>query len=81
MATIYDKYFKHIQKSDLIMMPEIRKRVMYLPVCPKCERPALRDTHKNDPERRFITCPVCGHHGPFTHTVGVHVKEHVPVNY
>lgn len=78
---IYEKYLKHIQKSDLIRMPEIKKRVMHLPVCPKCERPALRDTRKGDPERRYITCPVCGFHGPFTHTVGVHFKEHVPTHY
>lgn len=50
---------------------------MRLPVCPKCERPALRDTRKDDPVRGYITCPVCGYHGPSTMSVGMFVREHV----
>jgi uncharacterized Zn finger protein (UPF0148 family) len=76
MSTLEQKYLQHILKSDLISkFPEVRSRVMLLPVCPRCERPALRDTRKGDAERRYITCPVCGYHGPFTRTVKCHMQE------
>lgn len=72
-----EKYMKHARKSDMITNnPNIEKRIMQLPVCPRCERPALRDTRKGDPERRFITCPICGYHGPFTHSIRTHVEEY-----
>jgi uncharacterized protein YbaR (Trm112 family) len=76
MSTIQEKYMKHITKSPLITsFPTVYNRVMWLPVCPKCERPALRDTQKGDAERRFITCPICGYHGRFTKTVACHMKD------
>lgn len=82
MATIEQKFFKHMIKDPLIhQCKNVMNRVMQLPICPKCERVALRDTRKGDPERRFITCPVCGYHGRFTHTAKVHMQEHVPNTY
>lgn len=87
MATLKEKYLKHIQKSDLLFVSQgVASRMMSLPVCPKCERPALRDTRRGDPREfdlwenpghRYITCPVCGYHGPYTHSVDYHIENHV----
>jgi predicted nucleic-acid-binding Zn-ribbon protein len=81
-----EKYVKHILKpSTATKLPEIRSRIAGLPVCPRCERPALRDTRKGDPRMfdidnpgvRYITCPICGYHGPYTHTIRDHMKRYV----
>lgn len=78
MSDLLEKYKKHALESPLIAnFPTVRNRVMRLPVCPKCERPALRDTRKGDPVRGYVTCPVCGYHGPHTISVGMFVREHV----
>lgn len=73
------KFRKHIMKNALISdIPSVRERVDYLPICPQCERPALRDTRKYDPvQAGYITCPECGYHGPGTHPVKYHIENHV----
>jgi len=78
-ASTEQKYIKHLFHKNVLITqhPNIQKRTMQLPVCPKCERPALRDTRKDDPNPRYITCPMCGYHGPFTHTVALHMQEHI----
>lgn len=73
------KFQKHIMRDPLFQqLPELRNRMLQLPICPNCERPALRDTRKYDPvQQGFITCPTCGYHGPGTHTVKFHIDTHV----
>ena len=75
--SIADKYLNHALRSDLINQPSVRNRMMRLPVCPQCERPALRDTRPGDSQRGYVTCPVCGYHGPSTMSVSCFMKEHV----
>ena len=75
------KYLEHAQKEGaagkLGQFPDVRQRMLSLPVCPKCERIALRETRKSDPVRGYITCPVCLYHGPTTLSVSTFVQEHV----
>lgn len=74
-----DKFMKHIMTDPIFsQFPEIRNRMMRLPICPRCEKPALRDTRKYDPvQSGYFTCPSCGYHGPHTHTVDYHLENHV----
>lgn len=77
---LVDKYIQHAMKSDLIrgVARNDRRRMMTLPVCPRCERPMLRDRRKDDPDGRenlMATCPVCGYHGKSDKQMGVFVKE------
>jgi len=76
-VSLTEKYLRHALKSDLVNQPSVRNRMMNLPVCPHCERPALRDTRRGDPVRGYITCPVCGYHGPTTMSVKCFMQEHV----
>lgn len=92
MKDIQQKFLKHAFNpkdygTQLIgLKPHVAQRAMRLPVCPRCEKPALRDTRPYDPKRPqdeiysetngFITCPNCGYHGRFTHTVGLHMQEY-----
>lgn len=43
------------------------------PVCPRCERAALRD--KGWSENRIGHCPYCGHRGYMPKTVGAYAAE------
>ena len=68
-----EKYLKHILDNPVFTRPDVRSRVFALPVCPKCERPLLRD--KGFQERGIATCIHCGYSGPSSRTVGIHAKE------
>jgi predicted RNA-binding Zn-ribbon protein involved in translation (DUF1610 family) len=79
-----EKFLNHFLGADLDTKKlahqlgsreDVQERVMELPVCPKCERVAFRDTRKNDPVRRFITCPNCGYHGPTNLVLAGFLKE------
>ena len=43
------------------------------PVCPRCERAALRD--RGWAEEKIGHCPYCGHRGPMPITVGEYAEN------
>lgn len=58
-------WYQRAVESPLINNPDVIDRAMALPTCPKCERIALRDRRPYDPPGTlYVTCPVCGYHGP-----------------
>lgn len=74
-----NNFIKHATRSELLRkFNSVKARVMSLPVCPRCERICLRDKRKGDPPGQlYITCPICGYHGPTTMAVRTFIKEHV----
>ena len=72
-----ERYMEHAKSELVTKFPSVRRRMLDLPVCPKCERIALRDTRPGDPQRRYITCPVCGYHGPSTIAAKIFIRDHV----
>lgn len=66
---------KYHKKNPYVRMEGVAHRVLDLSVCPKCSALTLGDTRKNDPERGFRTCPVCGWHGPPTKTLRDLIRE------
>ena len=71
---IYDKYLAHALQHPFAQRPDVRRRVMHLPVCGKCERVAFRVGRT--PDGRFLAhCPVCGWKGVATRTLKQHVRE------
>jgi len=81
-ARTLEKYRKHAMKNVIFtQFPEVTQRINELPICPQCERPALRDTRSYDPvQAGYITCPECAYHGPSTHPVKYHIENHVIPN-
>jgi hypothetical protein len=71
VATIIDKndqarkYLEYALQSNLAKLPQVRHRVLHLPTCAKCQRVAFRDRKVYDkPGNVYVTCPICGYHGP-----------------
>lgn len=50
-----------------------RKRLMDLPVCPKCERTGFRD--KGWKDRKSMICPHCGYTGPTQYQLAAYMKD------
>lgn len=63
VQTMFDHVTRH-KKNPFVRMEGVAHRVLHLDICPRCSNLTLGDTQKNDPVRRYRTCPVCGWHGP-----------------
>lgn len=72
--TLY-KHATQNRRNPYVRMEGVRNRVLDLDVCPKCSNLTLGDTRKDDPVRRYRTCPVCGWHGPGGKTLRDLLKE------
>lgn len=71
------KHLKHAISSDMISLylseQPGAKRVLSLPICPKCERIGLRD--KGWKEKMVMTCPFCGYNGTTDTVYSEYKKE------
>jgi len=73
---IEEKYLKHAFQHQYTKRDDLQHRLMDMPTCRRCERLAFRDRRIGDPQDQlYVTCPVCGYHGPAGPTVRMHVKE------
>jgi len=73
---IEGKYLKHAFQHPYTKRSDISHRLMDMPTCGRCERLAFRDRRPYDPlDKLYVTCPVCGYHGPPGPIVRMHVKE------
>jgi len=87
--TIESKYLKHALQDPLLHHLQ-RSRIVNLPVCGNCERLAVYDRRPGDPpvsfftdretgllikNKPFVSCPVCGYHGPGGPSLSIHVRE------
>lgn len=79
-----NKYLKHAMQNKLVKFYQQYTNVIKLPVCPKCERIAMRDAKSyevraeyemGDVRRTSVTCPHCGFHGYTSKTTDMYVKE------
>lgn len=78
-------YIKHAEQNNLIQFAKNKNlHTPSLPICPKCERIAIRDFRKGDTildldvtdvRRMPITCPQCGYHGHTTVTARDYIKK------
>jgi hypothetical protein len=64
-------YIKETRRNAYLSRSEIVPRMLNLPVCPKCERPMLKDRGWN--EKGVATCITrgCGWSGPVSKTYNV----------
>jgi len=74
--SLYEYATRH-KKNPYVRMEGVAHRVMDLDVCPKCDSLTLGDTRKDDPVRKYRTCPVCGWHGPGGRTLRDVLRDHV----
>lgn len=81
-----EKYQKHAEQNPLIKFAKAQQQhTPSLPICPKCERIALRDVRDEreirseyeveDVRRLPITCPQCGFHGYTTVTARQYILK------
>lgn len=76
-GTPLDRYLQHGKSGKLQQLYQSmdtgKKRIMSLPVCPKCERVGFRD--KGWKDRRHMCCAHCGYNGPATHVLSAYLKD------
>lgn len=77
-GTAIDTVKGHLQDSKLIQLYQglgglNKKRILSLPVCPKCERTGLRD--KGWGTNKMMCCPHCGYKGVATHQVSTYMQD------
>lgn len=74
------KYMNHATQAALIKMFQAQnqgingeKKLLALPVCPKCERVGLRD--KGWTDHKIMKCPHCGYSGKASHVLMEYIKD------
>jgi hypothetical protein len=78
-------YLGHARQNNLVQFYSQYTNVIHLPVCPKCERIAMRDLRAGekrheeyepgDVRRTPVTCPHCGYHGFTTVSTKMYVEQ------
>ena len=71
-----DLFQRHALSNNMVQEYTVNtkgKKVMSMPVCPKCERAGLRD--KGWLLQKIMCCPHCGYKGPATHQVSAYLRE------
>jgi hypothetical protein len=87
---ITEKYLKHARQNPLIRFFDVKRTLVAMPVCMKCERICTYDRQPGDPpvriyndpefgipvkEKPYVTCFFCGYHGPGGPPALVHCRE------
>lgn len=77
-STNLNTYLKHGTQNTLVKLllnqnKNPNKKLLSLPICPKCERIGMRD--KGWADHKLMKCPHCGYSGKATHVAMSYIQE------
>lgn len=85
-----ESYFNHARQNPLLQHFDLKRTLVSMPVCMKCERICVHERRPDDPPSRmivdkdsgilvkskpYVTCYYCGYHGPGGPPFYIHVRE------